>query len=58
MLKVRRLDQVVGDNIEDAPTFTVYPDSWWVEANFKPEFLGTAQRLAIEYWDPVKVNGR
>ena len=42
VLKVRCLDQVVDDNIDNAPTIDVYPDSGWVEKNFKPEILGTA----------------
>ena len=47
----------MDNNIEDAPTTNIYPDSGWVEANFKPELLGTAQQVAIDFFEPIKVKG-
>ena len=57
VLKVRRLDQMVDNNINNAPTIEVHPDSGWVEENFKPEILGSAQKLAIAFFE-IKRNGR
>ena len=47
----------MDNNIEDAPTTNIYPDSGWVEANFKPELLGTAQQVAIDFFEPIKLKG-
>ena len=55
VLKVRRLDEVADDNFDDAPTLEIYPDSWWVEQEFDPKILGTAQKFAIDHWESFKL---
>ena len=53
VMKVRLLDQVQDGDNDTAPLIEVYPDSGWVESNFKPTYLATAQQLAIDYWQKI-----
>ena len=56
VLNVRKLNLRDDDDqldLNNIPTFEVHPDSFWVEDNFDPYYLATAQQIAIDYWEQI-----
>ena len=53
VLNVHKLNLRDDGDLNTVPTFEVHPDSSWVEDNFDPYYLATAQQIAIDYWEQI-----
>ena len=53
VLNVCKLNLRDDGDSDNVPTFEVHPDSSWVEQNFDPYYLATAQKIAIDYWEQI-----
>ena len=58
VLKVQKLDKLKDEDYANCPTFEVHPDTKWVEDNIKPQYLATAQKLAVDFYRLLKPDGQ